>query len=98
MTSSDGESDDGRCDMLSEDVFDDVPYDSGKQVKIEAFLYESSLEDGYSYWKSRHIADELGMDTTFVGVVIPTLDEKSPRLSIEKWAHTDATTWRVDVV
>lgn len=52
-------------------------------------------EDGEFYFKSKFIADDVGLSTKELGVLLSQLRDSSEGPHIEKWAYTGATTWRV---
>jgi hypothetical protein len=51
--------------------------------------------DGEYYFKSKYIADDLGLTPKEIGRLIATLRERETELSIDPWAYANATTWRV---
>jgi len=64
-----------------------------KQQRILAYLRETV--DSQTYFKSRLIADELGMSAKEVGTNMPSLVEGDVDLTIEKWGYSSGTTWMV---
>jgi hypothetical protein len=50
---------------------------------------------GEYYFKSKFIADDLGMSPKTVGMLVGRLRESADAIRIEEWAYTGATTWRV---
>jgi len=66
---------------------------SAKQQRILAYLREQV--DTQTYFKSRLIAEELGMSAKEVGTNMPPLVESDVDLSIEKWGYSSGTTWMV---
>jgi hypothetical protein len=48
------------------------------------------------YFKSKFIADEVGLSAKEIGALIVNLQESVDDLSIERWSYTGATTWRVE--
>jgi len=64
-----------------------------KQQRILAYLREAV--DSQTYFKSRLIAEELGMSAKEVGTNMPSLVEGEVDLSIEKWGYSSGTTWMV---
>ncbi|WP_253737971.1 DUF7123 family protein [Halohasta salina] len=64
-----------------------------KQRRILAYLREQV--DNQTYFKSRLIADELGMSAKEVGTNMPPLVESEVDLTIEKWGYSSGTTWMV---
>ena len=55
-----------------------------------------SVEKGERYFRSKNIADHLGLSSKQVGVRLSELDEKSEDVDIEKWSRSRSTTWRVE--
>lgn len=66
-----------------------------KQQKIYDHFRENVPED--TYFKSRTIADEIGLNAQEVGTNMPALVETDLRISIESWGYTSATTWMATV-
>ena len=64
-----------------------------KQQRILAYLRDQV--DTQTYFKSRLIAEELGMSAKEVGTNMPPLVESNVDLSIEKWGYSSGTTWMV---
>jgi DNA-binding Lrp family transcriptional regulator len=62
---------------------------------ILAYLREKASA-GERYFRSKNIADALGLSSKQVGVRLPRLDEKSEEVDIEKWGRSKSTTWRVE--
>ena len=48
-----------------------------------------------TYFKSRRIADDLGMSAKEVGANIRSIRAGDPDLTVEKWGYSSGTTWRV---
>ena len=67
---------------------------TSKQERLEHYLREQ-LQDGEYYFKSRFIADDVGLSPKEIGALMLQLKDSVPDLSIEKWSYTSATTWRV---
>ena len=64
------------------------------EQRILAHLSEG-LSRGQQYFRSKNIADQLGLSAKQVGVRLSELAEKSEDVDIEKWGRTRSTTWRV---
>lgn len=62
--------------------------------RILAYLHDS-VARGERYFRSKNIADQLGLSAKQVGVRLPRLDEESEEIDIEKWSRAKSTTWRV---
>ena len=65
---------------------------------LVAFLRERAESNGGEfYFKSRFIADEVGLSPSQLGVYLSRLRTAAPGagLELEKWSYTGATTWRV---
>jgi hypothetical protein len=65
-----------------------------KEQRLRAFLSEKT-EDGEIYFKSKFIADEVGLSSKEIGALMVKLSDSATDLEIEKWSYTSATTWRV---
>lgn len=66
-----------------------------EERKIVDYLRESA-EAGERYFRSKTIADAIGLTAKQVGVRLPRLAEKSEDVDIEKWGRSKSTTWRVE--
>lgn len=75
--------------------------DSSPQSKTERvarYLREQATQaDGSLYIKSRFVADDIDLSPREIGASIHRIDERKHGLSIEKWAYTSGTTWRVSL-
>jgi hypothetical protein len=67
-----------------------------KQQRLARFLRERARTGEY-YFKSKFIADEIGLSPKEIGVLMCQLQESVQDLHIEKWSNSRATTWRVEV-
>lgn len=63
--------------------------------RVEQYLSDA-VKDGHGYFKSKEIADELELQTRQVAAVIHDVDDISDRISVEKWAYSNSTTWLVE--
>lgn len=52
---------------------------------------------GECYVKSKFIADDIGLSASQIGALLGRLDEQVADITVERWAYTNATTWRVAV-
>jgi hypothetical protein len=75
------------------DVVSEVPGLSEKQQRILAYLREHM--DEQTYFKSRLIAEELGMSAKEVGTNMTAIAEGDFRVDVEKWGYSSSTTWMV---
>ena len=62
--------------------------------RILAYLHDS-VSRGERYFRSKNIADQLGLSSKQVGVRLPRLAERTEDIDIEKWGRAKSTTWRV---
>ena len=69
--------------------------DLAKDERLRQFLRERA-SDGELYFKSKFIADEVGLSPKEIGALMVKLRDSCPDLEIEKWSYTSATTWRVE--
>ncbi|AUX09619.1 hypothetical protein AArcSl_1994 [Halalkaliarchaeum desulfuricum] len=67
---------------------------SEKQLRIYEHL-RSNVDDR-TYFKSRLIAEELGLSAKEVGANIRGVREAETDLTIEKWGYSSGTTWMVE--
>ncbi len=68
---------------------------TSKEARLEQYLLDRAA-DGELYFKSKFIADEVGLSPKEIGALMVKLRESAAELSIEKWSYTSATTWRVE--
>ena len=68
---------------------------ASKEERLKAFLARKA-EDGEMYFKSKFIADEVGLSPKEIGALMVKLKDSCTNLEIEKWSYTSATTWRVE--
>jgi len=66
-----------------------------KREQLAEFL-RSQAHTGEYYFKSKFIAEELGLSPKEIGVLMTQLQESVSDLEIEKWSNSRATTWRVE--
>jgi hypothetical protein len=66
-----------------------------KREQLAEFL-RSQANAGEYYFKSKFIAEELGLSPKEIGVLMTQLQESVSDLEIEKWSNSRATTWRVE--
>lgn len=62
--------------------------------RILSYLRERAA-DGERYFRSKHVADAIGLTAKQVGSRLPRLAERSEDVDIEKWGRARSTTWRV---
>ncbi|RLM53310.1 hypothetical protein DVK02_14045 [Halobellus sp. Atlit-31R] len=70
---------------------DDLP----KEERLKSFLLEKA-QDGEMYFKSKFIADEVGLSPKEIGALMVKLKDSASELTVEKWSYTSATTWRIE--
>jgi len=66
-----------------------------KDERLADYLRDR-VDDGEMYFKSKFIADDVGLSAKEIGALIVKLQESVDDLSIERWSYTGATTWRVE--
>jgi len=67
---------------------------SKEDRRILQYLRDS-VTRGESYFRSKNIAEQLGLSAKQVGARLPKLAEESEDVDIEKWGRARSTTWRV---
>ena len=77
----------------STDSLEDPSSDS-KEDRLRRYLRERAAE-GELYFKSKFIADDVGLSPKEIGALMVKLRDSTTDLTIEKWSYTSATTWRV---
>ena len=65
-----------------------------KEERLKRYLREKT-RDGELYFKSKFIADEVGLSPKEIGALMVKLKDSATEIRIEKWSYTSATTWRV---
>ncbi|ADJ14249.1 hypothetical protein C497_02652 [Halalkalicoccus jeotgali B3] len=68
-----------------------------KEARLKQYL-NSRAADGELYFKSKFIADDVGLSAKEIGALMVKLSDSAEDLEIEKWSYTSATTWRVSPV
>jgi len=66
-----------------------------KDERLADYL-RARAEDGEMYFKSKFIADDVGLSSKEIGALIVKLQDSVDDLSIERGSYTGATTWRVE--
>ena len=66
-----------------------------KEERLKQFLVNKA-QDGELYFKSKFIADEVGLSPKEIGALMVKLSDSASELTIEKWSYTSATTWRIE--
>lgn len=65
-----------------------------KEARLQSYLREKA-DEGELYFKSKFIADDVGLSPKEIGALMVKLSKSATDLDIEKWSYTSATTWRV---
>ncbi|ELZ79796.1 MULTISPECIES: DUF7123 family protein [Haloferax] len=68
---------------------------SSKEDRLKQYLADRA-KDGEMYFKSKFIADDVGLSPKEIGALMVKLRDSATDLTIEKWSYTSATTWRVE--
>jgi len=68
-----------------------------KEDRLKSYLLEKA-QDGEMYFKSKFIADEVGLSPKEIGALMVKLRDSASDLTVEKWSYTSATTWRIEAV
>lgn len=63
------------------------------QFRILSYLHERV--DETTYFKSRSLAEELGLSAKEVGVNLGILEDRTTGICIEQWGRSSSTTWKV---
>ncbi|MDD4051225.1 MAG: hypothetical protein PHR28_04915 [candidate division Zixibacteria bacterium] len=67
---------------------------SEEQRRLIEYLRAGALK-GKTYYKSKHIASEIGMTPRSVGSNILYLAKTCKELVIQRWSYSNSTTWKV---
>ncbi len=65
-----------------------------KEERLKRYLAQKA-SDSEIYFKSKFIADDVGLSPKEIGALMVKLQNSVSELEIEKWSYTSATTWRV---
>lgn len=65
-----------------------------KESRLKQYLNQRAA-DGELYFKSKFIADDVGLSAKEIGALMVKLSDTAEEFEIEKWSYTSATTWRV---
>jgi CRP-like cAMP-binding protein len=68
---------------------------ASKEERLKQYLL-SKAQDGDLYFKSKFIADEVGLSPKEIGALMVKLRDSATELTVEKWSYTSATTWRIE--
>ncbi|WP_396611438.1 hypothetical protein ACH9L7_14705 [Haloferax sp. S1W] len=68
---------------------------NSKEDRLKQYLLDRA-KDGEMYFKSKFIADDVGLSPKEIGALMVKLRDSATDLTIEKWSYTSATTWRVE--
>jgi len=68
---------------------------SEEEKQILTYLREKANR-GQLYFRSRNIAESIGLSSKQVGARLASLGEKAEDITIEKWSRSRSTTWRVE--
>ena len=67
---------------------------ASKEERLKQYLHKQ-VTDGELYFKSKFIADEVGLSPKEIGALMVKLKDSATDIEVEKWSYTSATTWRV---
>jgi hypothetical protein len=71
------------------------PSGASKRDRLHGYLERKVEENGELYFKSKFIADEVGLSPKEIGALMVQLKDSATDLEVEKWSYTSATTWRI---
>ena len=71
------------------------PSTESKEERLKSYLKQKA-EDGEVYFKSKFIADEVGLSPKEIGALMVKLKDSAQDIEVEKWSYTSATTWRIE--
>jgi CRP-like cAMP-binding protein len=66
-----------------------------KEDRLKQYL-TSKAEDGEYFFKSKFIAEDVGLSPKEIGALMVKLRDSATDIVIEKWSYTSATTWRIE--
>jgi hypothetical protein len=68
---------------------------TSKEQRLKSFLADKA-QDGEMYFKSKFIAEEVGLSPKEIGALMVKLKDSASEINVEKWSYTSATTWRIE--
>jgi CRP-like cAMP-binding protein len=76
---------------------DDTPSNEelSKEQRLRNYLRDQAEQKGELYFKSKFIAEDVGLSAKEIGALMVKLRDSAADLEIEKWSYTSATTWRI---
>lgn len=66
-----------------------------KEQRLRTYLKKKAEQNGELYFKSKFIAEDVGLSAKEIGALMVKLRDSAADLEIEKWSYTGATTWRI---
>ncbi|MFB6131068.1 MAG: hypothetical protein ABEJ28_09635 [Salinigranum sp.] len=66
-----------------------------KEERLKQYLIDKA-QDGELYFKSKFIAEEVGLSPKEIGALMVKLRDSATEIDVEKWSYTSATTWRIE--
>ena len=66
-----------------------------KEERLKRYLLHRA-QNGELYFKSKFIADEVGLSPKEIGALMVKIRDSASELTVEKWSYTSAKTWRVE--
>jgi hypothetical protein len=66
-----------------------------KASQLGAYLDRHLATETEMYVKSRHIAEDIDLSAKEIGWYLRRLQESPTPLTVEQWAYTNGTTWRL---
>ena len=69
---------------------------ASKEERLREFLADKARSEGEVYFKSKFLAEEVGLSPKEIGALMVKLRDSATSIDVEKWSYTSATTWRVE--
>jgi hypothetical protein len=66
-----------------------------KVERLRTYLREQTETQGELYFKSKFIAEDVGLSAKEIGALMVKLEDSAADLEVERWSYTSATTWRI---
>lgn len=66
-----------------------------KARQLGTYLDQQLTTEAEIYVKSRHIAEDVDLSAKEIGWYLRRLQESQTSLTVEQWAYTNGTTWRL---
>ncbi len=81
--------------MCAQTTLPETEHVPPKAHPLVAYLRRCVREEGELYLKSRVIAEDIDLSSKEIGSYMRKLRDNPTDLTVEAWAYTNGTTWRI---